>query len=115
MCLCIDGMRGFGCFCFQSHIDTLRMRCHRLFIMTLQSKIVFLRFYMCVCVQTIKNRHRDMVEYFLFLSGNGIIRLDQRNHTIVRDSFVVVYPPMKHTIFNTGRVPIELLVVASVP
>lgn len=62
-----------------------------------------------------ENKHRDMVEYFLFLSGNGIIRLDQRNHTIVRDSFVVVYPPMKHTIFNTGRVPIELLVVASVP
>lgn len=61
------------------------------------------------------NRHKDMSELFFFISGNGILELDSVNHTVTSGSFCKVFPPTRHTIYNTALSTLHIIVVASVP
>ncbi|CAN8061985.1 unnamed protein product [Agarophyton chilense] len=62
-----------------------------------------------------ENWHDDMVEMFLFVAGKGVLNLDGTNYTVSDGSVALVFPPTKHTIFNTATEPLELFSIASVP
>lgn len=56
-----------------------------------------------------------MVELFIFVHGDGMLKLDKVNHSVTAGSISLVYPRTKHTIYNTGSDPLELFTIASVP
>lgn len=62
-----------------------------------------------------RNQHQDMGELFYFLSGNGIVELGNRNHSVRAGSIVKALPPTPHTIWNLDKSEdLTLMTVASV-
>lgn len=57
-----------------------------------------------------------MVEVFVFTEGEGILHLDDRNHSVRSGSFAIVYPRTRHTIYNLPEAakPLTLLSMAVV-
>lgn len=51
---------------------------------------------------------------FLFVAGDGVLSLDGKNYSVSDGSVALVFPPTKHTIFNTADKPLELFTIASV-
>lgn len=63
-----------------------------------------------------ENWHKDMTELFIFETGEGMLQLDDTNHSIKAGSLALVHPPTRHTIYNTGKTDaVDLYVIASVP
>jgi len=57
-----------------------------------------------------------MAEAFIFTSGNGVLNLDGTNYSVTAGSVSLVFPPVRHTIFNIDPTqPLELFTVASIP
>lgn len=57
-----------------------------------------------------------MAEMFIFTQGEGILHLGGVNYTVSKGTVSLIFPPTKHTIFNTGiHDPLELFTIASVP
>lgn len=56
-----------------------------------------------------------MAEMFVFVNGEGVLNLDGSNFSISDGSVALVFPPTKHTIYNTADKPLELFTIASVP
>lgn len=59
------------------------------------------------------NSHKDMVELFLFLDGQGELQLSDTNHSVGQGTFATIYPPTPHTIYNSHHSDMRLLTVAS--
>lgn len=49
-----------------------------------------------------KHKHADMHEIFLIESGNGVIRIDGKDHKIRKGNCITVEPGDEHEIRNTG-------------
>lgn len=62
-----------------------------------------------------ENWHKDMVEMFIFVEGNGILKLNDKNFSVKAGSISIIYPKTRHTIYNTGQKYLSLYTIASVP
>lgn len=57
-----------------------------------------------------------MAEMFIFVQGEGLLRLDNDNHSVTAGSVALVFPPTRHTIYNTGYIEsLDLFTIASIP
>lgn len=57
-----------------------------------------------------------MAEMFLFTQGEGILNLDGVNYSVRAGSISLIFPPVRHTIYNTGsNLSLDLISIASIP